>query len=167
MNRWRWLVWTSAVGSLVVGCGGGSPAPAVVSSAASGRQSGAAHPVAPKSAPTPAPLPAKPKLPEPGPPLPPLTYDAKGRRDPFVPVVQAASDKPGVEFNGLKLVGVVSGRQLLALVEATGGLGYILKPGDSIGNGHVTDISSDSVTFAVGGQASGRETSVTLRLAAN
>jgi len=78
------------------------------------------------------------------------------------------SDKPaGVEFNGLKLVGVINGRHRLALVEAAGGLGYILKPGDSLGNGHVTDISPDSVTFAVGGEPSRRETSVTLRLAGN
>ncbi len=32
--------------------------------------------------------------------------------------------------------------RLLALVEAAGGLGYILKPGDSLGNGHVTDVSA-------------------------
>ena len=166
MSPWRWFVWTSTVGLLVVSCGGGPPPPAAVATVAPSGKSGAGHPVTPKAASNPVPLPAKPKMPEPGPPLPPLAYESKGRRDPFTPVA-TAKDKPGVEFNSLKLVGVVSGRQLLALVEAAGGVGYILKPGDSIGNGHVTDISPDSVTFAVGGRASSRETSVTLRLAAN
>jgi Tfp pilus assembly protein PilP len=106
---------------------------------------------------------AKPKLPEIAPPLPPLTYEPKSRRDPFAPVL-LPKDKPGLDVGTLKLVGVMSGRQLMALVETPNGLGYILKPGDGLGNGHVIEISRLAVTFAVAGQRSTRETSVTLRL---
>jgi len=112
-------------------------------------------------------LPAvKPKLPEPGPPLEPLTYEAKGRRDPFAPV-ELSKDQPGLELSAFKLVGIINGQQLMALVETTAGLGYILKPGDSLGNGQVTDITADSVTIAVSGSgpSARRGTAVTLRLA--
>ena len=49
---------------------------------------------------------ALPKEPEPGPALPPLSYDAKGRRDPFVPIV-LAKDKPGLSIMTFKLAGVI------------------------------------------------------------
>ena len=48
----------------------------------------------------------------------------------------------------IKLVGVVQGSQgPLALVETPDGLGYIVKPGDVVGDGKVTEIGRDSVTF--------------------
>lgn len=166
MRTSRWVVWISIVGSLALACTGGPPAPAVASKGAPAGPPAAAQPVAAKAAPKPA-LPAvKPRIPEPGPPLAPLAYEVKGRRDPFTKV-ELPKDKPGLDLSTYKLVGVISGRSLLALVETAGGLGYILKPGDSLGNGHVTDVRPDSVTFAVGGQSSPRETSVTLRLAGN
>ena len=161
MSRWRWLVWASTVATLAVGCTGGPPAPGAVSKVASGSNSTEGKTVAPKAGQKPASPAVKPRIPEPGPPLPPLTYEAKGRRDPFTPVA-LAQDKPVFDLSTLKLAGVMSGRQLLALVESAGGLGYILKQGDSLGPGLVTDITPDSVTFAVGGQAPRR---VTLRLA--
>ncbi len=105
-----------------------------------------------------------PKEPEPGPPLPPLTYDAKGRRDPFV-AISLAKDKPGLSVTTLKLAGVIRGRTLLALIEAPDGLGYILKPGDVLGDGRVTDITQRSVTFAVAAKAGDAATTATLRLA--
>ena len=89
-----------------------------------------------------------PKEPEPGPPLPPFSYDPKGRRDPFVPI-SLAKDKPGLSIMTFKLAGVIRGRTLLALVEAPDGLGYILKPGDTLGDGRVTEITQSAVTFAV------------------
>jgi hypothetical protein len=167
MSRWRWLVWTPTVGLLVAGCGGPAPAPAAVNAPGPARPPAGGPPAAAKAGQK-AVLPAvKPKAPEPGPPLPPLAYESRGRRDPFAPVRVAKEDRPsGLEWSGLKLVGVINGQHPLALVEATGGLGYIVKPGDSLGQGLVTDITSDSVTIAVGGQASRRE-SVTLKLAGN
>jgi Tfp pilus assembly protein PilP len=91
---------------------------------------------------------AMPKEPEAGPPLPAIAYEPQGRRDPFVapPVV---GDHKGMSVLTLKLAGVIRGRTLLALVEAPDGVGYILKPGDVLGNGRVTDITQSSITFAV------------------
>jgi len=141
--------------ALAYGCGGTSSAPsAAVQPASAQPQSPAAKP------PTPAVLP---KLPEPGPALPPLTYDAKGRRDPFAPV-RVATEKPGLDVATTKLVGVIQGRQLLALIEVPDGVGYILKPGDVLGNGRLTDITPHSATFAVAGKSGQRDTSVTLKL---
>ncbi len=160
MRGWRWLVWTSTVGALAVGCGGEPPAPGTANKAALGPKPATAKVAPPKSA-----LPAvKPRIPEAGPPLAPLTYEPKGRRDPFTPV-SLPKDKPGLDVSTLKLVGIINGRHLLALVETPGGLGYILKPGDGLGNGHVTEITAESVTLAVSGPRSPREASVTLRLA--
>jgi len=97
--------------------------------------------------------------------LPPLSYDAKGRRDPFTPIV-LAKDKPmGLSITTLKLAGVIRGRTLLALVEAPDGLGYILKPGDMLGDGRVIEITQDAVTFAVSARAGQATTTATLRLA--
>jgi hypothetical protein len=107
-----------------------------------------------------------PKVPEPGPTLAPKGYEVKGRRDPFVPVSQVKPSNPGkggIDVSTFRLVGVISGRNLLALVEAPGGIGYILKTGDVIGDGRVADVTPTSVTFAVNddGQRTG---SVTLKL---
>jgi hypothetical protein len=157
MRAWRWIAWMSCIGSLAVGCGGGSSAQGVAS-----KPTPKGQPVAAKAAPPALPA-VKPRIPEPGPPLPPLAYEAKGRRDPFVPV-QVVQEKAGLDVSTLKLVGIINGRQLLALVEAPNGLGYILKPGDVLGDGHVSGLTTDSVTFVIGGRSSPQETSVTLRL---
>ena len=70
----------------------------------------------------------------------------------------------GFDVSTLKLVGVIEGRQPLALIEAPSGLGYIVKPGDMLGNGRVTEITRSSVTFAVAPRAGQRDTSLTLRI---
>ena len=143
---------------LASGCGGG--APPSPPPAAGAPAPGAAATAAVKPGPV-----ALPKEPEPGPSLPPLSYDAKGRRDPFAPIV-LAKDKPmGLSITTLKLAGVIRGRTLLALVEAPDGLGYILKPGDTLGDGRVTEITQNAVTFAVAARAGQAETTATLRLA--
>jgi len=55
----------------------------------------------------------------------------------------------GHHSHAAKLVGIVQGRPgLMALVEGPDGIGYILKPGDALGNGRVTAIHSCVVTFA-------------------
>ena len=143
---------------LASGCGGG--APPSPPPAAGAPAPGAAMTAAVKPGPV-----ALPKEPEPGPSLPPLSYDGKGRRDPFAPIV-LAKDKPmGLSITTLKLAGVIRGRTLLALVEAPDGLGYILKPGDMLGDGHVTEITQNAVTFAVAARAGQAPTTATLRLA--
>ena len=107
---------------------------------------------------------ALPKEPEAGPVLPPLSYDAKGRRDPFVPIV-LAKDKPGLSILTFKLTGVIGSHPPLALVEASDGIGYILKPGDTLGDGRVTEITQSTVTFAVAAKSGQAATTTTLRLA--
>ena len=52
----------------------------------------------------------------------------------------------------------------VALVEAPDGIGYILKPGDALGDGRVTGLTPNSVTFAVSARGSRGATSLTLRL---
>ena len=164
MRSQSWMLGALALGALASGCGGSSPpspSPANRLALAEQQQQGTGGGASQK--PT---VPAvMPRAPEPGPPLPPLSYEGKGRRDPFSPITLAVERSVGLEVSTVKLVGIIQGRQLLALVEAPDGLGYILKPGDVLGNGRITDITPSSVTFAVAGRAGQRETSLTLRLA--
>ena len=44
------------------------------------------------------------------------------------------------------------------------GIGYILKPGDTLGDGRVTEITQSTVTFAVTARAGQPATTATLRL---
>ena len=143
----------AALTLVLAGCGDGAPL---------------APPGPPAPGPVATPPPPKPPgmaaLPETGPPLPPIPYEAKQRRDPFSPVVVSQGGK-GLQVGSVKLVGVIQGRQWpLALVEAPDGIGYILKPGDTLGDGRVTQITADSVAFAVGGSPGRKSSSVTLRL---
>ena len=153
-----------AVAGLVLvlgGCEGRPPSSGLgIGSAASPSVASAA--VAPTAVKPPAAM-AMPNVPDAGPPLPPLAYESKGRRDPFT-AVSASKDNPGLSLSGLKLAGVIRGRTLLALVEAPDGLGYILKPGDALGDRRVTDITPTSVVFAVAGMPGQPATTVALRL---
>ena len=147
-----------ALALLLSGCGGAPPSPppaaAKPTPGAAATATAAAKPGAV----------AVPKEPEAGPALPPLSYDAKGRRDPFVPIV-LAKDKPGLSILTFKLTGVIGSRSPLALVEASDGIGYILKPGDTLGDGRVTEITQSTVTFAVAAKSGQAATTTTLRLA--
>jgi hypothetical protein len=146
-----------AVGSvtaLLAGCGGSTPptpAPAAVAPAPA----------------TPAPV-VRPKEPDSGKAtLPPIAYEPKGRRDPFTPIF-LGKDNAALSVSAVKLTGVVGGRGgLMALVEAPDGIGYILKPGDALGDGRVTGITPNSVTFAVSARGSQSASSLTLRLPEN
>lgn len=146
-----------ALALLANGCGGSAP-PTPPPAAGAPNPSAAATAAA-----KPVPM-ALPKAPEAGPPLAPLSYDAKGRRDPFVPIV-LAKDKPGLSILAFKLTGVIGSHPPLALVETPDGIGYILKPGDTLGDGRVTEITQNAVTFAVAGKAGQATTTATLRLA--
>lgn len=171
MNAWRRERLGVTLGGMLVllthGCGAPPTSPTAGASSVMAQQPAAAPAGTSAAALEPGAKPATPavlpKLPEPGPPLAPLTYDGRGRRDPFAPV-RVAVEKPGLDIATAKLVGVIQGRQLLALVELPDGLGYILKPGDVLGNGRVTDITVHSATFAVAGRGGQRDTSVTLKL---
>ena len=147
------IVVTAATAALVAGCGGGAPptpAPAAVA-----------------QAPAPPPPVVRPKEPDADKPLPPIAYEPKGRRDPFTPIF-LGKDNAAISVSAVKLTGVVGGPgALLALVEAPDGIGYILKPGDALGDGRVTAITPNSVTFAVQARGSQSASSLTLRLPEN
>jgi len=144
--RTRALVLAAATSLVVAGCGSSSP-PSPTGPVASVPRA----PVAPKE-------------PDAGPALAPIPYEAKGRRDPFTPVVIASGGK-GLTIGSAKLVGVIQGRTSpLALVETAEGIGYILKAGDTLGDGRVTEVGVDFVSFAVTPRPGGAGSSVTLRL---
>jgi hypothetical protein len=117
-----------------------------------------AKPVAPKPA-------GSFKEPEPGPPIPPIAYGAGDKRDPFVVVELPTERRAGLQIGTVRLVGVIQGRrEPLVLVEAPDGVGYILKSGDTLGDGRVTEIGGNSVSFLVAGKPGEKSTVVTLRL---
>jgi hypothetical protein len=164
------LAGLSGLCATLVACGGSPPPPAA-----------APKPVA--AIPAPAPLPAKPAAPAaatPGtvqpaplvgvPSVPQATganYDPKGRRDPFMAPDLTGGPK-GLEVSTTKLTGIVrSARTTLALVETTDGIGYILKPGDTLGDGRLMEIAADSVVFAIAAKPGSPSNRVVLKLAAN
>jgi len=105
----------------------------------------AARPAAPAPPPVPAP--------------PPYSYETKGRRDPFRPLIaprtpEVARTRPktglaALEPKELKLTGIIwGGRGFYALVEAPNGAGYVVRVNDVVGeNARVAKITSDVVTF--------------------
>ena len=79
-------------------------------------------------------------------------YDPKGRRDPFDNLEVQAQEKEkatGLTIASAKLTGIVRGHGPLALIETADGVGYILKPGDTLGDGRLLEIAKDSAVFAV------------------
>ncbi len=94
-------------------------------------------------------------------------YDAKGRRDPFE-TLEVREGSGGLTVAATRLTGIVrSNRSALALVEAPDGIGYILKPGDTLGDGRLLEIGSDSVVFVVSPKTGAPSNRVVLRLATN
>jgi len=95
-------------------------------------------------------------------------YESKDRRDPFLPLDIVGGGPKGLEVATTKLTGIVrSARTTLALVEAQDGIGYILKPGDTLGDGRLVEIGADTVVFAVSARPGTQSNRVVLRLAAN
>jgi hypothetical protein len=166
------LAGLSGLCATLVACGGSPPPPPAATP----------KPVAAMPAPAPAavPKPAIPAATAPGtvqlaplvgvPSVPQATganYEPKGRRDPFLPPDLTGGPK-GLDVSTTKLTGIVrSARTTLALVETTDGIGYILKPGDTLGDGRLMEIAADSVVFAVAAKAGSPSNRVVLKLAAN
>lgn len=116
-------------------------------------------PAPPRPAQTAAAKPAPP-VPQPAPAVPPYAYEAKGRRDPFRPLirprVETARTRPktglaALDVKELKLAGIIwGGRGYFALVEAPNGAGYVVRMNDIIGeDARVAKITSDAVMFEV------------------
>jgi hypothetical protein len=95
-------------------------------------------------------------------------YEAAGRRDPFEVYEVREGSAGGLAISSTRLTGIVrNSRSALALVEAPDGIGYILRPGDTLGDGKVLDIGLDNVVFAVTAKPGVPATRVVLRLLAN
>jgi hypothetical protein len=94
-------------------------------------------------------------------------YEAKGRRDPFE-VFEQREGSGGLLVSSTRLTGIVrNSRSALAVVEAPDGIGYIVRPGDTLGDGTLTDIGLDTVVFAVTAKPGAPATRVVLRLLGN
>ena len=76
-------------------------------------------------------------------------YDPQGRRDPFESLeARAGSDRSSV--TAAKLTGIIHGGPTpLALVETSDGIGYILKPGDTLADGQLLEIGATTVVFSI------------------
>lgn len=95
-------------------------------------------------------------------------YDTTGRRDPFEVYEVRDGAGGGLTVSSTRLTGIVrNSRAALALVEAPDGIGYILRPGDTLGDGKLMDIGLDNVVFAVTAKPGVPATRVVLRLLAN
>jgi hypothetical protein len=154
---------------------GGAPAPPTPATPAKPVAAAPAAPAAPAAAPARAMTPTaaaagQPAPLVPAPPVPQATgpvYEPKGRRDPFVALDVTGGPK-GLEVATTKLTGIVrSARTTLALVETQDGIGYIMKPGDTLGDGRLLEIGADNVTFSVPAKPGSPSNRVVLKLAAN
>ena len=182
MTRIRLVAGLLCLSGMLAACGGSPPPPPA---ATSKPVATAATPAAPAPVPmATSPVAAVPSTPKPSTPAPtaqaaPLvatpavpqgdgtSFEAKGRRDPFMPLDVTGGPK-GLEVATTKLTGIVRGANTtLALVEAQDGIGYILKPGDTLGDGRLVEIGIDTVVFAVASRPGAQSNRVVLRLAAN
>ena len=95
-----------------------------------------------------------------------LRYEAKGRRDPFAPLEILEGAKTAT-VAAAKLRGVIRSRTgPVALVDTADGVGYILKPGDTLADGRLIEIGQDSVVFAIVPRPGAATNRVTLTLPA-
>lgn len=173
MRALRSFVFGAALSLSAAGCGAAStpappPPPAPSKPAAAVPAPPAAAGTKPAGAAATAP--AQGSLVPPAPAMPPSSapdYEAKGRRDPFAPV-EIAAGAASLTIASTKLTGIVrSARSALALVETMDGIGYILRPGDTLGDGRLVEIGPDTVVFAVAAKPGTSSNRVVLKLAAN
>ena len=92
-------------------------------------------------------------------------YDAAGRRDPFESLeARLGSDKASVA--NAKLTGLIhSGTMPLALVETSDGIGYILRPGDTLADGRLIEIGPRAAVFSIAPKPGTPNNRVVLKLA--
>ena len=166
MRRAGALVGVAGLCAALGACGGSPPPPPAAPApkpVAAVPAPAASNPSAPAPSGKPAPLVVAPIVPQGDG----TAYEAKGRRDPFVALDISGGPK-GLEVATTKLTGIVrSARTTLALVEAQDGIGYILKPGDTLGDGRLLEIGADSVVFTVAAKPGSQSNRVVLKLAAN
>jgi hypothetical protein len=92
-------------------------------------------------------------------------YETKGRRDPFE-VPGAREGAASTTVASAKLAGIIrtAGGSALALIETSEGLGYILRQGDTLGDGQLVEIDQNSVVFSVAVRNTPTPNRVVLRL---
>src|SRR5262245_56919073 len=94
-----------------------------------------------------------------------VAWETRGRRDPFEPLV-VREGAAGTSVSAARLTGIVRGRgPVLALVETSDGLGYILKLGDTLGDGRLLEIGQNTVVFSIVPRPGTTNNRVVLRLA--
>ena len=148
----RSLIWSAGVIATLTACGGAPAGPEVLPQ----KPAAPGQPVASVVVPPPA-MPESPRV----------GYDRKGRRDPFE-VLEVRQGAKGVTVSSAKLTGIVRGNgSPLALVETPEGLGYILRTGDTLGDGRLLEIGQDTVVFGVVPAPGENANRVVLRLATN
>lgn len=87
------------------------------------------------------------------------TYDAEGRRDPFVSLVGRGNDQkpgtanaagiPGLLVNDVTVKGVIRGRSgYIAMIQGPDTKTYIVRSGDRLLDGSVKAITQDGVVFS-------------------
>jgi len=79
-------------------------------------------------------------------------YNMKGRRDPFVPLIGTELSRSGkashLSVENITLIGILWGdRGYYALVKDGVGQGYILKRGDRVVGGKVSEINRQGIIF--------------------
>lgn len=78
-----------------------------------------------------------------------IAYNSYGRRDPFIPVEQGASEN-GIDIDQMKVVGIIwQAQEPMAVLEHNreAGVSFTVKQGDPVHNGRVSRITRDQVTF--------------------
>jgi hypothetical protein len=92
------------------------------------------------------------------------TYERRGRRDPFEPVQALQTGMTSPTIAAAQLKGILRGRTPRVLVETSDGLGYILAVGDTLGEGRLIEIGSDSAVFTVPARLGSTTDRIVLRL---
>lgn len=80
-----------------------------------------------------------------------VAYNSYGRRDPFIPVEQGASEN-GIDIDQMKVVGIIwQAQEPMAVLEHNreAGISFTVKQGDPVHNGRVSRITRDQVTFDI------------------
>ena len=93
-----------------------------------------------------------------------LTYERKGRRDPFEPIQAVQSGVTSPTIAAAQLKGILRGRTPRVLVETPDGLGYVLSVGDMLGEGRLIEIGADTVVFSVPARSGSATDRIVLRL---
>ena len=91
-------------------------------------------------------------------------YEAQGRRDPFESLeVRVGSERATVA--SARLTGIIrSTPTALALIETSDGVGYILKPGDTLAEARLVEIGSNMVVFDIAPKPGVKNNRVVLKL---